>query len=62
MPCNATLVPYKQDPEGKHYVVSEEGEIIRCSLQFDGFPTGMARISHFVTCPFASQHRRRMRR
>ena len=59
MPCNATLVPYKQTETGKEYVVAEDGSMIRCTLLFDGLPTGMARVPHWATCPTVEQHRRK---
>lgn len=59
IPCDEKLVRYKEDRAGKDMVVSHDGEVIRCRLQFDGLPTGMARIAHWATCPNANQHRRR---
>lgn len=56
---DAGLVRYKANPEGKQFVVTDWGEVVRCDLTFDGLPTGMARISHFATCPNAKQHRKR---
>ncbi len=58
MPCNAELIPYKQTDDGKEYVMTEEGDLIRCTTVFEGFPTGMARTPHWATCPQANQHRR----
>lgn len=58
MPCDEKLIPYKADRKGKDFVVTEEGDVIRCRLEFDGFPTGMARISHWATCPNAKEHRK----
>lgn len=59
MPCDARLVSYKANPRGKKYVVTDQGEVVRCDFSFDGPPDGMARISHFATCPNASRHRKR---
>ena len=58
MPCDEGLVPYKQDPVGKDTVVTDKGEIIRCRFDFDGLPTGLARVPHWKTCPFADHYRR----
>jgi len=59
MPADAGLRAYKENPEGKNSVVNDWGEVIRCDLQFDGVPTGMARIPHWATCPYADEFRRR---
>ena len=59
MPCDDGLVRYKANPEGKQFVVTDWVEVVRCDLTFDGLPTGMARISHFATCPNAKKHRKR---
>lgn len=44
IPCDAQLVRYRANPAGK---------------DFEGLPTGMARITHFATCPQAKQFRKR---
>ncbi len=59
MPCNAGLIPYKANPEGKQFLVTDTGDVVRCDVAFDGPPTGFARISHFATCPYSKQHRKR---
>ncbi len=59
MPANEGLVPYKQSTEGKSFVVDDRGNMIRCNLEFEGLPTGMARIPHWATCPHAARHKRR---
>jgi len=59
IPCNAKLIPYKQTEDGKEIVITEDGEYIRCTLEFDGFPTGMARTPHWATCPDADKFRRK---
>ena len=59
MPCDEGLVAYKQVEDGKEYVVTQEGEVIRCTFDFEGFPTGMARTPHWATCPKADSFRRR---
>lgn len=64
MPADEGLVPYKQDPEGKNYVVTDYGELIRCKIleKEDMAPgqflTGMARIPHWATCPNADEFRK----
>jgi hypothetical protein len=61
IPVDEGLVPYRQgngaDYEDK--VVTDRGELIQCTFDFQGFPTGMARIPHWATCPFADEFRRR---
>ena len=59
MPANEGLVPYKQSGKGTRFVVDDRGNMIRCELEFEGFPTGMARIPHWATCPNAAKHKRR---
>ena len=55
MPCNEELVPYKQDEDGEDYVVTDKGELIHCTFEFECLPTGMARIPHWATCPYARE-------
>ena len=59
MPCNARLIPYKANSEGKQFIVNDQGETVRCDLTFEEPATGMGRISHFATCPNASRHRKK---
>lgn len=59
MPANEGLVPYRQSDKGNNFVVDDRGNMIRCVLEFEGFPTGMARIPHWATCPNAAKHKRR---
>lgn len=58
MPADEGLVPYKENPEGKERIVTDRGEVIPCDLTFDGWPTGMARIPHWATCPNAAKHKK----
>jgi hypothetical protein len=58
IPCDEELIRYKQDNAGKHVLISDNGNYIRCHLQFDGLPTGMARVPHWATCPHADVFRR----
>lgn len=64
MPANEGLVPYKQCEDGKDYVVDDLGNLIRCNiLEKDElppgqFPTGLARIPHWATCPAAAKFKR----
>ena len=59
IPCDAQLVRYRENPNGKDMVVVDGKGIVRCDLDFEGLPTGMARISHFATCPNAGEFRRK---
>lgn len=59
IPCDAQLVRYRANPNGKDMVVVEGEGVVRCDLDFEGFATGMARISHFATCPQAGKFRRK---
>lgn len=58
MPADAGLVKYRENPEGKKFVVTDTGKLIRCDLDFDGAPDGMARIPHWATCPNAREFRK----
>ena len=62
MPCNEGLVPYKQDPKGKDVVITQNGDAVRCWLDFEGTPTGLARISHFATCTAPEKFRKARKR
>lgn len=59
MPCDEGLVPYKQDEDGEDYVVTDRGEMIHCTFEFECLPTGAARIPHWATCPYAKEFKRR---
>ena len=58
IPCDAQLVRYRENPNGKDMVVVDGKGVVRCDLDFEGLPTGMARISHFATCPHAGKFRK----
>lgn len=51
------LHPYRQNAKGKDYLVNDRGEVIRCDLDPEGIPTGMARKPHWATCPNAQDFR-----
>ena len=59
MPCNERLIAYKQgeDPDYEDYVVTDQGEVIRCTFDFQCEPTGVAHIPHWATCLHAKKHR-----
>lgn len=59
IPCDEGLKPYKQTENGKEVVITQDGDYVRCTFDFDGFPTGMARTPHWATCPDADRFRRR---
>ena len=59
MPCDPQLLRYRENPNGKDMVVVDGKGVVRCDLDFEGLPTGMARISHFATCPQAGRFRKR---
>ena len=59
MPCDAKVVTYwaKDKAEGK--VVTPNGEVISCEFSGDlEKATGVGYLSHFSTCPTASQFKR----
>ena len=60
MPCDAGYVPFWAKVKAKEKIVTDSGDVISCLL--DGDPeemTGVGHRSHFATCPFSKQHRRR---
>ena len=60
MPADEGLVPYRQNPAGKDLLLNDFGETIRCDILKDGsIPTGMARLPHWATCPYADEFRKR---
>ena len=62
MPCSEGQVEYKVENSpklNKDTVVNDRGEVIKCNLDFEGDPTGSARLPHWVTCPFADEFRNR---
>jgi len=59
IPCDEGMLEYKKNHVGKDCVVSQDGDVIRCDLQFEGEPDGMARVAHWATCPYADEFRRR---
>lgn len=61
IPCDANLKRYKQTEDGKEIVITDAGEYVRCTFDFDGLPTGLARTPHWATCPHADQHRKKRR-
>lgn len=58
IPCDEGLKPFKYG-KGKDYVVTQNGNVINCLLDFDGEPSGMARTPHWATCPDADKYRRK---
>ena len=65
MPADEGLIPYKANQEGKDLLFSDRGESIKCDLYPDDkvpageFPTGLARRSHWATCPEADKFRQK---
>lgn len=59
MPADQGLVKYRENPRGKTFLVDDSGRLIHCDLEFDGIPTGMARIPHWATCTYSKQFKRK---
>ena len=59
LPCDEGLVPYRADRFGKQSVVAADGCVVRCTLDFEGKPSGLGRIPHWATCPQADKFRRK---
>lgn len=61
IPCDEGLKPYRADRSGKDAIVTQNGEIIRCTFVPDYEATGLGRTAHWATCPYADRHRRATR-
>lgn len=59
MPCDAGQRTYRPDKQGDTMIVTPGGQVVRARLVRPGLATGVGYISHFATCPFAAQHKRR---
>ena len=61
IPCDEGLIPYRQgnSPDYEDRIVTDRGEVIQCTFDFEGLPTGLAREPHWASCPFADEFRRR---
>ena len=60
MPVDAEPVQFHHDPSGTEIFVTDGGAVVRgitAKTGEEGTTTGYN--SHFATCPFANQHRRR---
>lgn len=55
-PCDKGRIPYKADENGKHILVTEQGDVVRCNVDITSFDYGYT--SHFATCPNANAHRK----
>ena len=60
MPCDEGLIEYKAGDASDYedYVVNDNGEVIRCTFDFQCDPDGRARTPHWATCPYADDFRR----
>ena len=61
IPCEDWLVEYHagNTPDFEDRVISEKGEVIQCTFDFQCDPDGLARIPHWRFCPFADECRGR---
>lgn len=60
IPADEGLIPFREDPAGKDMLVTDSGDVIKCSINPEqGTETGMGRIAHWRTCPYADDFRRR---
>ena len=57
MPCDATPIPYVDDPAGSLLLVTNSGNVVRARA--DATSDKFGYVSHFATCPNADKHRRR---
>ena len=60
MPVDAEPVQFHQDPAGREIFVTKGGAVVRgTTAKADDKDAETGYNSHFATCPFADQHRRR---
>ncbi len=60
MPCDSQLVTFKSETGGKERIVTEQGNIISGKTGVSREEAdGIGYISHFATCPYADEHRKR---
>ena len=60
MPCDEGLVEYKagNTPDYEDKVVTDKGEVVQCTFDFQCKPDGLARIPHWATCPYSDKFRK----
>lgn len=60
IPCNAKTLPYWQAKDGKHRIVTPNGEVLSADLEgIPGAETGLGYVTHFATCPDAEKFRKK---
>lgn len=61
MPLDAGLIPYRLNPEGKDTLIDDGGRAIRVDIPdiADPLIDGYARRSHWATCPYADDFRKK---
>lgn len=54
IPCDEGLTEYHvgSTPDFEDRVVTDKGEVIQCTFDFQCRPDGLARIPHWATCPY----------
>ena len=63
MPCNANPVEYKagNTPDYEDLIVTKDGEVLRCTFDFQCEPDGVGYIPHWASCPYSDRFRRGQR-
>ena len=61
MPCDADLIEYKagSTPDYEDVIVTETGDVLRCTFDFQCDPDGRGYLPHWASCPSAAEFRRR---
>lgn len=59
MPCDMIRHTFRKDMSGNEVFVTDAGDVVH-GIRCDSFEAdSVGYISHFATCPYANQHRRR---
>lgn len=66
IPCDVPAVDYQENYKGSAIIITEDGRVLRANIisNAENSPLtpiidGKGYTSHFATCPYAKQHRRR---
>lgn len=63
MPCDPKPIEYHagSTPDFEDVIVTDEGEVVRCTFDFQCDPDGRGFLPHWASCPYAEEFRRKRR-